>query len=199
MGNPRKNIERPGGEPYLPPGPDLLGGAANTPLAGTGAPMTYFQKLRDPRWQKKRLEAMELAGFRCEACGSADHTLNIHHRIYIKGREPWEYELSQLACLCDLCHTDEHTLRERVALFMAYDPQGALILSSYIQGLRGERCPAQPVEFSSWLEGYIGCGDKRGKWFSSRIGDIQDIWSTPEKERTERQLRVLEAARKWLE
>jgi 5-methylcytosine-specific restriction endonuclease McrA len=53
---------------------------------------TYFEKLKDPRWQRKRLEVMERAGFACEYCGSATETLNVHHGFYEKGKEPWEYD-----------------------------------------------------------------------------------------------------------
>lgn len=65
---------------------------------------SYFEKLRDPRWQKKRLEVMQAADFHCEICGDGEHTLNVHHKTYFKGREPWEYESKQLACLCESCH-----------------------------------------------------------------------------------------------
>jgi hypothetical protein len=69
---------------------------------------TYFEKLRDPRWQKKRLEAMQAKDFSCELCGDESSTLNVHHKTYFKGREPWEYELNQLSVLCETCHENEH-------------------------------------------------------------------------------------------
>lgn len=66
--------------------------------------MTYGQKLKDPRWQKKRLEVMERAGFKCQTCGESTKTLNVHHVNYRKGAEPWEYGLDDLACVCEECH-----------------------------------------------------------------------------------------------
>ena len=77
--------------------------------------MTYWEKLKDPRWQKLRLKVMELAGWKCGTCGREDRSLNVHHRFYIKGREPWEYDLLELACLCESCHADEHHMREALA------------------------------------------------------------------------------------
>jgi hypothetical protein len=68
--------------------------------------MTYSEKLKDPRWQKKRLEIMHAADFQCEECGSKEKTLHIHHRRYIKGREPWDYEDCDLLCLCEDCHSE---------------------------------------------------------------------------------------------
>lgn len=64
----------------------------------------YWQLLRDPRWQRKRLEIMERAGFQCEECRAADKTLNVHHTHYVKGRKPWEYQNTDLRCLCEDCH-----------------------------------------------------------------------------------------------
>ena len=65
---------------------------------------TYWEQLRDPRWQRKRLEVMERANFTCEQCGDKASTLNVHHMAYLKGRRPWEYEQCQLVCLCETCH-----------------------------------------------------------------------------------------------
>ena len=30
---------------------------------------TYSDKLKSPKWQKKRLEVLNLRGFKCEKCG----------------------------------------------------------------------------------------------------------------------------------
>lgn len=69
---------------------------------------TYWQKLKDPRWQKKRLEVMQSKDFSCEICGDSESTLDVHHKEYFKGFEPWEYEVNQLAVLCENCHENHH-------------------------------------------------------------------------------------------
>jgi hypothetical protein len=69
---------------------------------------SYFEKLKDPRWQKKRLEALERSSWSCESCGDSENTLHVHHKQYFKGREPWEYEVGQLAVLCENCHKFQH-------------------------------------------------------------------------------------------
>ena len=66
--------------------------------------MTYAEKLKDPRWQKKRLEVMEAADFKCQMCGNAEKTLHVHHVNYQKGAKPWEYEPHELKCFCEECH-----------------------------------------------------------------------------------------------
>lgn len=70
--------------------------------------MTYAEKLKDPRWQRKRLEVMESAGWKCEKCGRSDLTLHVHHPVYIPGREPWDYARSELQCLCEPDHDEAH-------------------------------------------------------------------------------------------
>jgi HNH endonuclease len=77
--------------------------------APSTAAATYAAKLKDPRWQKKRLESLELADWSCEVCGDGRSTLHVHHKQYFKGRDPWEYDPDQLAVLCESCHESLHT------------------------------------------------------------------------------------------
>lgn len=67
---------------------------------------------------------MERAGFKCEACGNGKDTLNVHHKEYVKGNEPWEYNETQLACLCETCHV----LVERVKRMASYQIAGRFLL-----------------------------------------------------------------------
>ena len=97
----------------------------------------YWQLLRDPRWQRMRLEVMQRAGFECEICGKADDTLNVHHKIYRKGAAPWEYESRELQCLCEDCHETFHDLnqilKETLATFEVDTFERVL---GYTRGLR---------------------------------------------------------------
>lgn len=70
---------------------------------------TYWEKLQDPRWQKKRLEAMQAKEFVCEVCFDGESMLQVHHKEYFTGRNPWEYDLNQLAVLCKNCHENHHS------------------------------------------------------------------------------------------
>lgn len=65
---------------------------------------TYWEKLKDPRWQKKRLEILERDEFRCIGCGSEEKTLHVHHGYYDKNRDPWDYENETLYTYCEECH-----------------------------------------------------------------------------------------------
>ena len=66
----------------------------------------YAAKLRDPRWQKLRLEILERDGWECQACMSKDKTLHVHHLCYELSLEPWEYNESYLLTLCEDCHKE---------------------------------------------------------------------------------------------
>jgi hypothetical protein len=69
---------------------------------------TYAEKLKDPRWQRKRLEVMRRDQFACQICGESQMTLHVHHRYYIQGRMPWEYPNWSFKTLCANCHSDVH-------------------------------------------------------------------------------------------
>jgi hypothetical protein len=80
---------------------------------------SYYELLKSPHWQKKRLEILEAANWSCDNCGDKEKTLNVHHRIYIKGRKPWEYENDQLEALCEECHKTHHAMDEAFKLACA--------------------------------------------------------------------------------
>lgn len=67
----------------------------------------YLRKLRDPRWQRKRLEIMQRDQFTCQLCDATEETLNVHHNYYTQGAEPWEYPETALVTLCETCHSEE--------------------------------------------------------------------------------------------
>lgn len=101
---------------------------------------TYIEKLRDPRWQRKRLERMEESQWACDSCGDTSSTLNVHHKDYFKGREPWEYDIGQLSTLCEACHKEHH------------DEEDALLVeASYV----GHATPFGRESAASLLAGYM--------------------------------------------
>lgn len=80
----------------------------------------YTQKLRDPRWQKKRLEIMERDDWKCRGCGDTEETLNVHHLVYNNETgDPWDVPSDSLITLCEACHNEEpiaRSLSEKVLL-----------------------------------------------------------------------------------
>lgn len=67
----------------------------------------YAEKLKDPRWQKKRLEILSRDEFVCQSCFSDTKTLHVHHRRYLPGKEPWDIPNDLLVTLCEICHQEE--------------------------------------------------------------------------------------------
>lgn len=75
-----------------------------------GTYKTYAEKLKDPRWQKKRLKILDRDHFTCQACRDETNTLHVHHLQYFKG-EPWEVDDIYLVTLCESCHEEEERLK----------------------------------------------------------------------------------------
>lgn len=77
-------------------------------------PEKYSEKLKDPRWQKKRLEIMQRDNWCCQKCFDDEATLHVHHRRYIPDRDPWDYRSEMLITLCENCHeTESLNMREQ--------------------------------------------------------------------------------------
>ena len=74
--------------------------------------MTYAEKLKDPRWQKKRLEIFNRDDWMCQFCGEKGKTLAVHHIMYQSGKDPWDHSNDNLLTLCESCHHSEFELRK---------------------------------------------------------------------------------------
>jgi hypothetical protein len=74
---------------------------------------TYTEKLRNPNWQRRRLEILQRDNFTCQLCLDTETELHVHHCYYTPGCEVWEYEDSALICYCKHCHAVvEHLKKE---------------------------------------------------------------------------------------
>ena len=74
----------------------------------------YYKLLKDPRWQKRRLEIFDNAHFACEECGDKNETLHAHHRYYEKNTDPWDYPDEAYVCLCETCHVRVHFVTDEI-------------------------------------------------------------------------------------
>ncbi len=93
--------------------------------------MDWKEQYKHPNWQRKRLQALEFAEFACEGCGRDAETLHVHHKRYVAGRKVWEYDIRELAVLCDECHAREHAGKDALGDLIAeigpmYLPMGQL-------------------------------------------------------------------------
>lgn len=135
------------------------------------AKKTYSEQYRSPKWQKKRLEVLSAADFQCEDCGSKEDTLNVHHVIYHKGRDVWNYDNSELMVLCEGCHETRHRLQSSMMLAMKrFDTSGLIQIVGYIQG----------VIFDGWFRRSIDDGNAMNikLWDDSDYcqGVIDAVW-----------------------
>lgn len=107
---------------------------------------SYADKLRDPRWQKKRLEILQLSEFCCISCGDSESELHVHHLVYEKGKEPWESQY--LIPVCKACHKDLESVREDILAIMASCPP------SHLFELHGALCSilGSPDPYANWRE-----------------------------------------------
>jgi len=97
---------------YLGAIPRQVGiGGFFTPMKKQKDNRPYFEKLKDPRWQRKRLEVMQRDDYQCRECHSETKTLHVHHTYYEKNTEPWEYPAQSLVTLCEECHNQTEYLR----------------------------------------------------------------------------------------
>lgn len=86
---------------------------------------SYAEKLKNPRWQKKRLLVFQRDDFTCQCCGSTEDTLHVHHTHYEPGREPWEYPVDDdwphaLETVCAACHEWKGELRKAARWLVGY-------------------------------------------------------------------------------
>lgn len=87
-----------------------------------------MEKLQDPRWQRKRLEIFERDSFSCLDCSSNTKMLTVHHCVYMRTLDPWDYPNDILMTLCDPCHVLRQGREEAARLALArelakYPPQ----------------------------------------------------------------------------
>ncbi len=75
---------------------------------------TYAELLKDPRWQKLRLEILNRDEWRCRSCWSTEKTLHVDHQRYERGAAPWEASPEFLQTLCEDCHRKTTELRKEL-------------------------------------------------------------------------------------
>ena len=71
---------------------------------------SYAEKLKNPKWQKKRLQVFNRDKFTCVLCGDKETELHVNHLKY--SGEPHEAKLSDLQTLCKYCHKLYHEMQD---------------------------------------------------------------------------------------
>ena len=118
--------------------------------------MTYSEKLKDPRWQRKRTEILNRDGFKCRDCGADDKTLHVHHCFYERG-EPWKTRDGLLLTLCKDCHKTlgEMESDAKLALGMICARMGHAEDDFQLKEFVDELCSAVKFESSTVMYEYV--------------------------------------------
>lgn len=138
---------------------------------------TYYEQLRDPRWQKKRLEIMERDGWKCRECGNGDETLNVHHYYYIPKCKLWEYQNKAFGTLCEVCH-QKWTLY-KMMLDVALGSLNAEQLRIVATCVAAVMEKVGPKIFTDWFCSQChdpATGLKTPEKMNEEIGQSQDGW-----------------------
>ncbi len=83
-----------------------------------------LRKIERAKWQAFRREMIERDGGRCARCGRAEtdgHVMHVHHKHYVRGRMPWQYNYNECELLCGGCHAAEHG---KIPPLVGWDYQG---------------------------------------------------------------------------
>jgi hypothetical protein len=67
---------------------------------------SYAEKLRDPRWQRRRLEIFQRDDWKCQLCSRTDLELHLHH-LHRTTQDPWDEPDLHLLTVCQLCHEQQ--------------------------------------------------------------------------------------------
>lgn len=120
---------------------------------------TYAEKLLDPRWQRRRLEMFNSSDWTCSHCGEHENTLHLHHKAYIRGRDPWDYDDDQLTVLCDGCHKKHHVQKDRLDELLSRVPESQMgfVVGVLIAIISQDTCESKIGDLNGIeeIDGYI--------------------------------------------
>ncbi len=90
---------------------------------------TYYEKLKDPKWQKMRLLVLERDKWSCSICKSKTDTLNVHHKKYAKSGNPWDVSMHDLITYCEDCHklVEENKIKWMRLFHLITIPDGSIV------------------------------------------------------------------------
>jgi len=126
----------------------------------------YAEKLRDPRWQKLRLQIFERDRWTCQHCYRKMEeagNLQVHHKYRLYPPvDPWEYPTGALITYCEKCHLKDEQDRGQA--------ENALIWALKRRGLHSDVLRS----FAADLERMIVINDDPQLIFYAMMGVLTD-------------------------
>jgi len=110
--------------------------------------MTYAEKLKDVRWQQKRLKIFERDNWTCRYCQLSDgglhgESLHAHHLVYKWNFDPWDYHNDYIITLCSKCHENEEYdkkfFKEMIEKMLLHGDTHRDILQVIVDGWEAQR------------------------------------------------------------
>jgi 5-methylcytosine-specific restriction endonuclease McrA len=95
----------------------------------------YAEQLKNPKWQRKRLEILTRDNWTCQKCGDTETTLHVHHLIYANGIKAWDYSNEMLITLCEHCHKAEQEDMDDACRYLIYELKTQGMFSTEINQL----------------------------------------------------------------
>lgn len=111
----------------------------------------YKSQYMHPKWQKRRLEMLESAGYQCQSCEDTEKTLHVHHKRYIKGRDVWDYADDDLEVLCADCHKHEHWQKDELnKMVSSMDSDQVSNLICLVAGMQSYSYEIEDEQLANW-------------------------------------------------
>lgn len=140
----------------------------------------YAEKLKDPRWQKKRLKILEMDDWCCARCRDGKSNLQVHHRAYW-GANPWDAPDFALETLCEKCHEKERQFKmdcDKLALlfrcmFTGYDTR-IMAESIFDACKRGHSIASMGVTVLDAIESLPDLNDEQGRADRHSVSDVSE-------------------------
>ena len=96
----------------------------------------YERLLKTPEWRGYRKTILERDNYTCQICHqkkSADE-LQVHHKKYIEGNDPWDYPQELVETLCVDCHENWHKTHKKYIIYRLPKPGYRLVTCSRCLG-----------------------------------------------------------------
>lgn len=113
----------------------------------------YSELLKNPKWQKRRLEILSRDEFMCQSCFDTESELHVHHKCYNYGVDIWDYKDDDLITYCKSCHEECTELKKSIKKIIDkcfVDPELLNHIEVILKNLRGYN-PYDLYEISKFI------------------------------------------------
>ncbi len=84
--------------------------------------LSFEEQIKDPSWQRKRLEILKRDEWMCQICFSDENQLQVHHKRYKKNTHYWDYDDSNFISLCCDCHSRVSSVGNDIKAALHFEP-----------------------------------------------------------------------------